>query len=196
VDGFFSSIFNWFFSPGGILALSVLDSSMLFFLPAAVDTAVIVMAARHRDWFWVFPLLATIGSVTGSALTFLLGAKIGDAGLSRWVSERKLKQVRARIGENGTLAMGVAALLPPPFPLTPVVLTSGALGLSARRFFITLAAARLVRFGVEAALAILFGRQILTWIESDVFEYAISTLMIAAFAGTAVAIVQAWRQRA
>ena len=167
---------------------------MLFFLPAALDTAVIVMSAREREWFWAFPLLATLGSLIGAAVTYAIGGKIGEAGLKRWIPERRLKNVRHRLGTSGVVAMGVMALLPPPFPLTPFVLTSGALKLEKGKFFLTLAAARVVRFGVVSVLALVYGRRILSWLESDVFGYVISALMILAITGTAITVVEVFRR--
>jgi len=190
VHAFFQSIFGFFLSPWGILLLSGLDSSMLFFMPAEIDTAVIVMVARYREWFWLFPLLAAMGSMAGATITYFVGRKIGEAGLDRWISKKKLATVRKRLEDRETLAIGLAAVLPPPFPLTPFVLTGGALGISKRKFYITLGAMRFVRFGAEAILALLYGRQILVWLESDAFQYTVAALMILALAGTAVSVYQ------
>src|SRR5206468_3544094 len=128
MHGFFGAIFRLFLSPAGILVLAALDSTMVFFLPVAIDAAVVIMSARRHNW-WLFPLLATAGSTAGLTLTFLMGAKIGEAGLRHWVNHRRLDKIRARIGKSGALALGMTALLPPPFPLSPIVLTGGALGL-------------------------------------------------------------------
>src|SRR3954471_10296916 len=111
---FFTSIFRFFLSPGGLLLLSGLDSSMLFFLPIAVDAALIIMVARYRDWFWAFPLLATAGSLAGATATYLVGRKIGEKGLERWVSKQRLARVRQKLGEHDIFAIGLAAVLPPP----------------------------------------------------------------------------------
>jgi membrane protein YqaA with SNARE-associated domain len=194
MHGFFSSIFGLFLSPVGVLILAALDSSMLFFLPAALDTAVVIMSARNADWFWIYPILATIGSVIGAGVTFKLGCMIGDAGLKRWIPERKLKRVRDRIGERGAIAMAVAAILPPPFPLTPFVLTCGALGFDRKKFFLAIATMRFLRFGAESVLARIYGRQILGWLDSDTFEFVIAGLMILALVGTALTIVQVIRR--
>jgi membrane protein YqaA with SNARE-associated domain len=191
---FFISIFGAFLSPLGVLLLAGLDSTMLFFLPAALDTAVIVMSARDKDMFWIYPLMAVIGSVIGSAITFFLGHKLGEPGLKHFIPERKLQRVRQQIDQRGVVVMGMTAVLPPPFPLTPFVLTSGALGLDRRKFFLTLGAMRFLRFFVESILAVVYGRRILRWFESDVFEYIIGSLMIVAIAGTAITIVQLVRK--
>jgi membrane protein YqaA with SNARE-associated domain len=190
VGAFFRSIFDFFLSPLGVLLLGGLDSSMLFFLPAAIDTAVVVMVARHRNWFWLFPLLATAGSVIGATVTYFVGRKIGEAGLERWMSKSRLAKVRKKVEDRQIFAVALAAVLPPPFPLTPFVLTGGALGINKQKFYATLASMRMVRFGAEAVLALLYGRQILVWMKSDTFEYLISTMLILALAGTAVSIYQ------
>jgi membrane protein YqaA with SNARE-associated domain len=163
---------------------------MLFFLPAAIDTAIVVMAARYRDWFWAFPLLAMLGSLVGCAATYTVGHKVGEAGLTRWVSERRLKRIRVMIDRRGAVAMGLTAILPPPFPLTPFVLTSGALNLNRKKFFAAIAAARFLRFGIVGVLAVMYGRQILSWLESDTFEYVIAALIVLAMIGTPISIYQ------
>jgi membrane protein YqaA with SNARE-associated domain len=191
---FFTSIFNLFLSPLGVLILAGLDSTMIFFLPAAVDTAVIVMSARDKDMFWLYPLMAVIGSVIGCAGTFVFGQKLGEPGLKRFIPERKLQKVRQKIDDKGVVAMGATAVLPPPFPLTPFVLTSGALGLDKRKFFLTLGAMRVLRFFAESLLAVIYGRRILSWLRSDIFEYVIGSLMILALAGTTITIIQTIRK--
>jgi len=189
----FVSIFGLFLSPLGLLVLAALDSTVLFFMPAAVDTAVVVMSARYRNWFWLYPILAMSGSLAGAAFTFALGRKVGEPGLKRWISERRLKKIRTKIETRGVVAMGMAAVLPPPFPLTPFVLASGALGLNRRKFFLTLAAMRLVRFGTESLLALAYGRRILTWLNSDSFQYALAGLIVLALVGSTVTLFEVVR---
>ena len=173
--------------------MGALDSSMLFFLPFGIDALVIYLAARNRDFFWLAPLLATAGSLTGAAITFWIGKKIGDAGLERMVAQRRLERMRDRVRETGAIAFAIPALMPPPFPLTPFILTCGALSVDAWRFFSTFAAMRLVRFGIEAALARVYGRGILRVLESDAFEAVVIGFIVIAIAGTAVSAVMLWK---
>jgi membrane protein YqaA with SNARE-associated domain len=194
VHRFFTSFFRFFLSPGGLLVLSGLDSSMLFFLPVAVDAALIIMVARYRDWFWAFPLLATAGSIIGATATYMVGRKIGEKGLERWISKQKLARVRRKLREREIFAIGLAAVLPPPFPLTPFVLTSGALGMEKRKFYVSLGSMRFVRFGTEAVLALLYGRRILVWMRSDIFEYFVAGVAVLAITGTAWSIYHAFRR--
>jgi membrane protein YqaA with SNARE-associated domain len=160
----------FFTSPLGVPVLAALDSTLFFSLPFGIDAAVILLAARMGPHAWMVPLLASTGSIAGAALTFWMGGKIGVTGLDRYVTPRRLKRIRARINRSGAVALAVLDLIPPPFPFTPFVLAAGALEVRMSTFFVTLAACRIVRFGAEAALAIVYGRRILSVLDSGLFH--------------------------
>jgi len=133
---FFAFFLTWW----GAYLIALLDASMVFFLPFGVDAVVIYLAASHRELAWLYPLLATAGSITGAAGTFWIGQKIGEVGLERYVPRRRLERLQCRVRDTGAVALAVPALMPPPFPLTPFVLTCGALRVNPWRFFSTFAA--------------------------------------------------------
>jgi membrane protein YqaA with SNARE-associated domain len=191
--GFSHWILSLFASPIGVVVLAFLDSTLFFSLPFGIDAAVIVLAARLRDRWWVVPLLATLGSVAGAALTFWMGVKIGENGLDRYVRPKRLKRIRARVRNSGAIALALLDLIPPPFPFTPFVLAAGALQVEARLFFVTLAIARLIRFGLEAALALVYGRRIIVWLNSDRFQDVVLVFMFLAVVLTAMSIVRVVR---
>ena len=194
--GFFFSILAYFLTPAGVLLLAALDASLIFFLPLGVDVVLIVMSARRPGFFWLYALLATLGSVAGGAGTFWIGKKAGERGLTRFVSPRRLQRVRARV-DRGAVVVAALAVIPPPFPLTPFVLASGALGMRAWPFFTALAGVRLLRFGCEAALAARYGSQILRWMKTPLFETIVGVLIALAIVGTivsAIALVRASRR--
>jgi membrane protein YqaA with SNARE-associated domain len=186
MHGFFSAIFSLFLSPIGLLVLAALDSSMVFFLPAAVDMAVVILVARHRELFWLFPILAAAGSVTGAYITYRIGCKIGENSLDCWVPERRLKSIQRKIKDKGAIALAIPGLLPPPFPLTPFILVCGALKVSRNKFFLTLTATRLLRFAVAAVLALIYGRSILAVLDSTIFKGVMVGFIFLAIIGTAI----------
>jgi membrane protein YqaA with SNARE-associated domain len=73
----FARVFGTFASVSGVLILGILDSTLIFFLPLGIDAVVILMAARRTEMAWLYPLLATAGSLVGSAFTYWLGRKLG-----------------------------------------------------------------------------------------------------------------------
>jgi membrane protein YqaA with SNARE-associated domain len=190
---FFYSIFGFFLTWWGAFLMAALDTSMLFFLPFGIDALVIFLAARNPELFWIYPILATAGSIAGAAVTFWIGRKAGEHGLERFVSTRRLDRVKCKVNESGAIALAIPALLPPPFPLTPFILTCGALDVNRWRFFITLGVVRLLRFGAEAVLARVYGRGVLRVLQSDVFQIVVIGFVVIALAGTIVSAIVLWR---
>jgi membrane protein YqaA with SNARE-associated domain len=188
VHAFSRWIIGLFASPLGVVVLAALDSTVFFTLPLGIDAAVILLAAQKGTSAWIVPLLATAGSIGGAYLTFWMGETLGERGLERYVNRRTLNRVRKRVRGSGAVALAILDLIPPPFPFTAFVLAAGTLGVSRTRFFVTLAVCRLFRFGVEALLAVIYGRQILTWLESDLFHDIVSVLIILAVVACAVSL--------
>ena len=191
--GLFQHAFRFFLTWWGAYVLAALDASMVFFLPFGIDALVIYLAARDGMLFWMYPLLATAGSVTGAAVTYWIGDKCGELGLERLVSTGRLDRFRKRVEKGGAAAMAIPALLPPPFPLTPFVLTCGALNANRGIFFGTFTAMRLIRFGIEAVLARIYGRGVLRILESKAFENIVLGFIVVAVIGTLVSAVMLWR---
>ena len=191
--GFSGWVLGLFASPIGVVALAFLDSTLFFSLPFGIDAVVIILAARERQLWWVVPLLAAAGSVAGAALTFWMGMKIGEKGLERHVSPKRLEQIQSRLKKSGAIALAVLDLIPPPFPFTPFVLAAGALKVKRRLFFIVLGLTRVIRFGLEAALALVYGRRIIAWLDADIFRYIVFGCIVLAVLLTALSIVRVVR---
>jgi len=190
VRAFFLAILGSLMSWWGVFLIAALDSSMIFFLPFAVDIAIIYMASRSPEFFWLYPILASAGSICGAAVTVHIGRRLGDAGLKHFISEKRLDGLRHRIETKGAVALGILALIPPPFPFTACTLAAGALNVKTAVFLGTVFVGRLVRFEAEAALARIYGRRILRWLESDILEYAVIGIVIVGIVGTAITAVQ------
>ena len=189
----FYSLLGYFLTPAGLVLMGALDSSLIFFLPLGIDFAVIVLAARKPDFFWLYALLAATGSIAGAMVTFWIGVKVGEHGLARLIKPSRLERVRRRVSDHAAAGVAALGIIPPPFPFTAFVLASGAFGLSRWSFFTTLAAIRLARFAAEAGLAAIYGRRILAWMESTTFKAIVGTLIVLAVGGTIVSGVAFYR---
>jgi membrane protein YqaA with SNARE-associated domain len=187
------ALIRFFLTWWGLVILGALDASLFVFVPFGTDAAVIYLCARDRELFWLYPLLITAGSIAGAAVTYAIGVKIGDRGLARLVPARRLERFRARMKKIGTLTTGLSAVLPPPFPLTAFVLTSGALHVPLTRFLLVFGGARLLRFGTEALLARRFGTSLLRILETEPAQRVAIGLVIVSVVGTAITIVRVWR---
>lgn len=161
-------------------------------VPFGIDALVVVLAAGYGELFWIFLPLVTAVSVGGAALTYWIGRTAGDAGLPRLVPPHHLERIKARVDKMGTGALAVAAVLPPPFPLTPVLLTCGALNLDRWRLLMVFGTMRLIRFGTVAFLTRHYGNQLVQLIDADVLHTAIRSLMLVGLGALSVAAAVVW----
>ena len=158
----------------GLLLLSALDSSFLV-LPFGNDLLLIALVSSNRDsMVWIlYAVVSAIGSVIGVFVVDLIMRKAGEKGLERFVSERKVEKLKAKLENKAGITIFIATLIPPPFPFTPAVMTASALQTPRGKLLSAVFFGRLLRFGAEAVLALYFGRQVIAFINSDVVSYIV-----------------------
>jgi membrane protein YqaA with SNARE-associated domain len=182
-----------FSSPLGVVVLAALDSTLFFSLPFGIDAAVIICAARVPRIAWAVPFLATLGSTSGAAFTFWMGARMGETGLDRHVSKKRMARVRKMLKTRGAITIALLDLIPPPFPFTPFVLAAGALKVDRKTMFSLLAAGRILRFGVEVYIGRRHGKQVLAWLNSGLFRNVVIVLVVAAVGASVFSIIKVVR---
>lgn len=161
-------------------------------MPFGVDALVIVLAAKYADVFWIFPPLAAAVSLTTAALTYWAGRTAGYAGLPRLVPSHYLERLRSRISKTGAGALAIAAVLPPPFPLTAFLLTCGALDVDRRRFFVVFGLLRLIRFSGAALLARQYGDRVLQVLSSNDVRMAVMAIAVVGAATALASGIAVW----
>jgi membrane protein YqaA with SNARE-associated domain len=148
---------------GGVFAVSFLDACPVPLpIPGTTDIFVLLLAAHHA-LPWLVALSAIAGSLCGGYLTWAAGKKGGEAMMERFAPKRFRQHITRWVEKHAILSVCLAALMPPPVPLLPFLLTAGALGVTRRQLFTALGIARTIRYGAEAALGVIYGRRILRW---------------------------------
>jgi membrane protein YqaA with SNARE-associated domain len=162
----------------GLFLLSALDSSFLV-LPFGNDLLLIALVSSNRNsLIWIaYAVVSAIGSVVGVFVVDLIMRKAGEKGLERFVSERRVEKLKAKLENKAGITVFIATLIPPPFPFTPAVMTASALQTPRGTLLAAVFFGRLIRFGAEAVLALYFGRQVIAFINSDVVSYIVYGLM-------------------
>jgi membrane protein YqaA with SNARE-associated domain len=162
----------------GIFLFSVLDSSFLI-LPFGNDLLLIGLTSSDKSHIaWIgYVLAATVGSVLGVLLVDFPARAAGEKGLQRFVSERTLSKLKTKMEKKAGPSVFITSLLPPPFPFTPVIMTASALQYRRLNLVMSVFAGRLIRYTVEAVLALYFGRKLIRYINSDWFVYPVYALM-------------------
>ena len=184
-------IYTWLLHLGGLglLALGILDSSYLV-APWGNDLLLVALTSRHPEWLFMIYLAAmsAAGSVLGCLLLDFTMRPLGEKGLEKYLSQRSMKRVRAKVGKNAGRALAVASLAPPPFPFTAFVMGAAALQYSRKRLLAIIAATRMVRFLIVGALAMRFGKTILRWAKIPTVQGLLVGLIVVCTVGSAISV--------
>jgi membrane protein DedA with SNARE-associated domain len=89
-----------------------------------------------------------------------MARKGGKETLEKRFSKRTTKKVYAIFERWGFAAVAIPCVLPPPFPIVPMLLAAGAMQYPTRKFLTALAVGRGVRFAILAYLGYHYGRHI------------------------------------
>lgn len=162
----------------GLFLMSVLDSSFLV-LPFGNDLLLIALVSSNREGLgWIaYVIISAVGSVVGVFIIDLLMRKTGEKGLERFISQNRIEKLKSKLENRAGVTVFIATLIPPPFPFTPAVMTASALQSPRGELLIAVFLGRLLRFGIEAVLALYFGRQVIAFMNSDVVTYIVYGLI-------------------
>jgi len=177
----------------GLILLGVADNSVVP-LTGSMDVLTIWLAARHREPWPYYALMATLGAVIGGYITYALARKGGKQTMERKLSKRRTAQVCAAFERWGFSAVAIPALMPPPFPFLPFLLAAGAMQYSRKKFLLALTLGRGVRYTIAAYLGFHYGRHILRFF-SRYYKLAMAILIGLAVIGTVLTVIQYLRYR-
>ena len=190
-------IFRFFRRLGllGLFLMSTLDSSFLV-LPFGNDLLLIALVSANRNsWIWIaYVLVSALGSVVGVLIVDVIMRKTGEKGLERFVSAKRVETLKAKLENKAGITVFIATLIPPPFPFTPVVMTASALQSPRMQLLTAVFLGRLIRFGIEAVLALYFGRQMIAFLNSDVVTYFVYGLIGVAIVLSTLSLLR-WLKR-
>ena len=169
----------------GLFSIAVIDSSVIPLpIPGSTDLLLLWLVAHGGDPF-LMASCAIAGSIIGGYSTWHIGRRGGEAALRHYVPDQLLGQIVRWVERHRILAVFVPAMLPPPIPLLPFLLASGALGVSRRRFLAVYGAARTLRYSLVAWLAATYGRKVVRMWSGTLASW--STPILCAFIGLLVA---------
>jgi membrane protein YqaA with SNARE-associated domain len=169
----------------GLFFVAVVDSSVIPLpLPGSTDLLLLWLVAHGGDP-WLLASCAVAGSILGGYTTWHIGRRGGEAALRHFVPARLLSRVVAWVEHHPVLAVFLPAMLPPPIPLLPFALASGALGVPRRRFLAIFGAARSLRYFFIAWLGVIYGRRIVRLWSGSLQKW--STPLLCVFVGLLIA---------
>jgi len=177
----------------GLVLLGIADNSVIP-LTGSMDVLTIWLAASHRDLWPYYALMATIGAVLGGYITYALARKGGKEALERKLNKKKAEKVLKQFQRWSFWSVAVAAVLPPPFPLVPVLLAAGVTQYPRGKFLAALTSGRAVRYLLVAGLGVLYGHAIVSFF-SRYYLHAVLVLVGIAVIGGILTLRQYLRSR-
>jgi membrane protein YqaA with SNARE-associated domain len=186
---FASSVWTWFHRLGGpgLMLLGILDNSVVP-LPGSMDAVVILLSAHHRPWWPYYAFMATVGAVVGGFITYRLAEKGGEETLEKKIGKSRAEKVYRRFEKRGFVTIAVGSILPPPFPMVPLLLAAGVLQYPRKKFIFALTTGRGIRYFGIAYLGHLYGKAIISWL-SQYYKPLLYTLIALGVLGGIAAFV-------
>jgi membrane protein YqaA with SNARE-associated domain len=157
-----------------VLLGSFIDSSSI---PIPIDVLMGIWAWADKRHFYVYALLAAVGSTLGGLIPFYLGKAGGELFLLRHVNRARFEALRTQFEKQEFLAVMIPSLLPPPTTWKLFVFGAGVFEMRTLSFMLAVFIGRTIRFGVETALVVKYGPQIVTVVSDLAKRHLVLTLL-------------------
>lgn len=184
-----SSLRTWVLGLGGpgLIVVGLVDSSVIP-IPGGMDVFTILLTAQRRDLWLYYGAMATVGAVIGGFVTYRLSEKAGKAGLEREIGKARAEKVYQKFEKEGFTTIFFGSMIPPPFPMVPLLMAAGVLQYAPKRFLTALALGRGIRFFAVAFLGRVYGTAIMGWL-SRYYKPFLYTLIALGVSGGILALV-------
>lgn len=138
----------------GVGAAAMLDSSSI---PIPMDALLAVYVWEDKGHFWLYCLLASLGSAIGGLVPYGIGRAGGELFLLKRVNRERFEKMRARFERQEFLAMMIPSMLPPPTPWKAFVFAAGVFEMRVAPFMLSVFCGRMVRWLVLSLLVLKLG---------------------------------------
>ena len=138
----------------GAGAVAALDSSSI---PVPMDAILAVYIWNDQGHFWVYALLAAVGSAIGGLLPYGLGRAGGELFLLKRINRARFEAMRERFERQEFWAVAIPSMLPPPTPWKVFVFGAGVFEMRVELFMLAVFTGRFIRWLVLSLLVIKLG---------------------------------------
>lgn len=157
-------------TPYAGLALFAIAFAESSFFPVPPDVLMIPLALGHVPYALVFAAIATVGSVIGGMVGYLIGNKGGRPLLMRFFKHEKVALVERQYQRYDVWAVGLAAFTPIPYKIFSI--SAGVFQLDFKRFVLASALGRGGRFFLVGLVITIFGEPVKAFLDTY-FELAV-----------------------
>jgi membrane protein YqaA with SNARE-associated domain len=140
----------------GLFLLAVADSTPLPTF-AGPDILTAILAARHRDPWYYYAAVTTVGSVIGAYMTFRMAHHAGAGYMREKFGERRVGKLLAYFQRWGTGALVLSSAVPFPSPTSSFFAAAGVLNYPVKKFVVVVTLSRAARYVAIASIASHYG---------------------------------------
>jgi membrane protein YqaA with SNARE-associated domain len=162
----------------GVGAVALLDSSSI---PVPMDAFLALYIWNDKGHFWLYCLLASIGSAIGGLLPYGLGRAGGELFLLKRVNRERFEAMRTRFERQEFLAMMIPSMLPPPTPWKAFVFAAGVFEMRVPDFLLSVFVGRMVRWLILSALVLKLGPGAVDLVAHHALPLVGAAMLLAAF---------------
>jgi membrane protein YqaA with SNARE-associated domain len=188
-----TGVWRWILRLGGpgLIIVGLIDNSIIP-IPGGMDLFVILLTAHRREWWWYYAVMATAGAVIGGYLTYRLSRKGGKEAFEKKLGKNRSRKVYKKFEKGGFSTVLIGSILPPPFPLVPVLMAAGVMQYPRHKFLGALTVGRGIRFFILAFLGKLYGTAIVGWLGRYYKPFLYILIALGVIGGVAVLIYFKW----
>ena len=190
-----AAVWKWLHRLGGpgLLLLGIADNLPIGSSPAgSVDVFLIVLSAHQPRWWAYYALMATVGEVIGGYLTYRVSEKGGQETFEKKIRKGRAETLYQAFDKHGFTTVFTGAILPPPFPFTPVLMAAGVMQYPRKKFVSALTGGRAIRFFLAAFLARAYGQRMINFFSLYYHPVMYVLIALAIIAGIGAAIYFIW----
>lgn len=138
----------------GVGAVAVLDSSSI---PVPMDLILAGYIWADKGHFWLYCLMASVGSAIGGLVPYGLGRAGGELFLLKRIDRARFEQMRDRFERQEFLAVMIPSMLPPPTPWKVFVFGAGVFEMNVVPFMAAVTVGRMIRWLILSLLVLKLG---------------------------------------
>jgi membrane protein YqaA with SNARE-associated domain len=161
----------------GMGALAFVDSSSI---PVPMDAFIAFYAWHDPHRFYLYVLMAAIGSAIGGLVPYFIGRAGGEIFLLKRINRARYEALRDKFERQEFLALMIPSMMPPPTPWKLFVLGAGVFEMRVVNFMLAVFTGRLIRFGVESLLVIHYGPEIVHELTRIMHRHMLAALSVLA----------------
>jgi membrane protein YqaA with SNARE-associated domain len=176
----------------GVGAMAVLDSSSI---PVPMDLIVAGYAWSDPHRFFLYVLMAAIGSAIGGLVPYWVGRVGGEIFLMKRIDRTRYERLRDKFERQEFLALMIPSMMPPPTPWKLFVFAAGVFEMRIPIFMLSVFMGRLLRFTVVSLLTIRYGPQIVHDVAEMMHRHKFATLIALGVVLGLLALVAVYKTR-